>query len=148
MNIETNLTSVQITLVKQSWAKVLPIADIASGLFYDRLFELHPELRPMFNLNNLISQRKKLVKAISMVVMSLERIETLIPTISDLGKRHQAWGVEEQHYEQVGEALLWTLETGLGEDWNEAIKAAWSNAYLLLAGVMIEAARQAASNAA
>jgi len=148
MNNERNLTSIQIARVKQSWAKVLPIADVASGLFYDRLFELHPELRPMFNLGNLVSQRKILVKAISMVVVSLERIETLIPTISDLGKRHQGYGVEDQHYDQVAAALLWMLETVLGDDWNEEVKTAWTNAYQLLASVMMEGARQRSSNAA
>jgi hemoglobin-like flavoprotein len=88
------------------------------------------------------------VKAINMVVMSLERIDSLIPTIRELGQRHVGYGVEESHYSQVGAALLWTLETGLGEHWSNDAEAAWTKAYQLLAGVMIDGAREAAKSAA
>ena len=138
----------QIDLVKETWARVIPISETACRLFYDRLFETSPHLAPMFYGLDLVSQRQKLVKAINMVVMSLERIDALIPSIRDLGQRHLNYGAEESHYAQVGAALLWTLETGLGEDWSEAAEKAWTNAYQLLAGVMLEGAREGMKNAA
>jgi hemoglobin-like flavoprotein len=148
MSNKTAITAQQISIVKETWAKVVPISDVASRLFYDRLFEISPHLAPMFHGVDLASQRQKLVKAINMVVMSLERIDTLIPTIHDLGHRHIAYGVEEAHYAQVGSALLWTLKTGLGDDWSDEAETAWTNAYQLLAGVMIEGAREATKYAA
>lgn len=137
MNSNPKITTEQIRLVKQSWSKVVPIADIASSMFYKQLFYINPEIHAMFDDTDMDAQRDKLIKAINTVVMSLDRIETLIPMISELGKRHVGYGVRDEHYDNVAEALLWTLETGLGEDWNEEVKAAWTNAYLLLAEVMI-----------
>jgi nitric oxide dioxygenase len=148
MNNEIAVTPVQIALVKETWARVVPISETASRLFYDRLFETSPQLAPMFYGVDLVSQRQKLVKAINMVVMSLERIDTLIPSIRALGQRHLNYGAEESHYAEVGAALLWTLETGLGEDWTEEAATAWTNAYQLLAGVMLEGAREGMENAA
>lgn len=148
MNNETAITEEQISIVKETWGKVVPISETASRLFYDRLFETSPHLAPMFYGVDLASQRQKLVKAINMVVMSLERIDTLVPAIHDLGRRHIAYGAEEAHYELVGSALLWTLKTGLGEDWSDEAEAAWTRAYQLLSGYMIEGAREGVKDAA
>jgi nitric oxide dioxygenase len=148
MSNQIAVTPAQIALVKETWGKVIPISETASRLFYDRLFETSPHLAPMFYGVDLVSQRQKLVKAINMVVMSLQRIDTLIPSIRDLGRRHLNYGAEESHYAQVGAALLWTLATGLGEDWSEEAETAWTNAYQLLAGVMLEGAKEGMKNAA
>jgi len=148
MNTNPKLTAEQITLVKESWAKVGPIAAIASELFYERLFHVNPELKSYFEGVDLPTQRSKLIKAINTVVMSLDRIETLIPMISELGKRHVGYGVEDQHYQQVGDALLWTLKTGLRKHWNEDVKIAWTTAYQLLAEVMINGGKDFRLNAA
>ena len=148
MKNEVNLTAIQIELVKETWEKVIPISDIAAKIFYQRLFDQNPEIKPLFDGADLPQQRKKLVKAINMVVVSLERIENLIPVIRDLGQRHVSYGVEDKHYGQVGEALLWTLEVGLKDAWNEEVATAWTNAYSLLAAVMIEGANESSLNAA
>ena len=83
-----------------------------------------------------------------MVVVSLERIEELVPSIRELGKRHLNYGAEEAHYAEVGSALLWTLETGLDEAWSEDAEEAWTTAYQLLAGVMLDGAREGIMSAA
>ena len=148
MNDKLTLSNTQISLIKQSWEKVVPIADLASDLFYQRLFESSPHLRPLFKNADMPSQRKKLVQAINMVVISLERIDTLLPTLKDLGTRHVAYGVEDRHYDEVGAALLWTLEAGLKDDWNEALAEAWTRAYYIIAGVMILGANLASGEQA
>ena len=147
MSQET-ITDAQIALIKDTWSKVVPIADTAAKLFYQRLFEASPQLAPLFDGVDLPEQRNKLVKAINMVVMSLERIDTLVPTIHELGRRHVAYGVEDAHYADVGAALLWTLETGLGEAWSDDAARAWTRAYQLLADSMIDGARDGARTAA
>jgi len=148
MSNEAKITPAQIDLVKITWAKVIPVSDLAAKMFYERLFDQYPELQPMFDGVDLPEQRNKLIKAINMVVMSLERVETLVPMIRELGQRHLTYGVEDHHHSQVGEALLWTLEAGLKDAWTEEVSVAWTNAYTLLAGVMIEGARDARSFAA
>ena len=138
------MTPAQINMVKASWAKVVPIKETAAELFYGRLFELDPALKPLFK-GNMAEQGKKLMMMINTVVNSLERIDTLVPVIQDLGRRHVAYGVTDAHYETVGSALLWTLEKGLGPAFDEDVKAAWASAYGLLAGTMMAAAAEVAT---
>jgi hemoglobin-like flavoprotein len=130
--------------VKQTWQKVAPAADAAARLFYDRLFEIDPTTRPLFQSSNLTEQRGKLIQALSMVVAGLDHLDTLVPTLAELGRRHARYGVTEGHYDSVGAALLWTLEQGLGSAWTPQVKAAWSGAYALLANVMRAAEREPA----
>jgi hemoglobin-like flavoprotein len=137
----------QKVLVKQTWQKVAPTADAAARMFYDRLFEIDATTRPLFKTTNLVEQRRKLIQALTMVVHGLDRAETLVPILADLGRRHKQYGVTDHHYDTVGAALLWTLEQGLGSDWSLEVRVAWSSAYALLAGVMREAAGEVAVRA-
>ncbi len=129
----------KIALVRSSWQKVLPIKDTAATLFYGRLFELDPSLRPMFK-GDMAEQGRKLMTMINMVVSSLDNLAPLLENIQNLGRRHVDYGVTEAHYDTVGSALLWTLEQGLGEQFTPAVKGAWTDAYGTLASVMKEAA--------
>jgi hemoglobin-like flavoprotein len=133
----------QKALVQETWHQIAPIADTAASLFYGRLFVIDPSTRPLFAGVDLEKQRQKLIHVLNVVVGALDRIEELVPTIADLGRRHVGYGVRDAHYDSVGEALLWTLEQGLGNAWTAEVKAAWAAAYALLSGVMREAAEAA-----
>ena len=135
----------QKALVKETWLKVAPIADAATRLFYDRLFEIDVTTRPLFKTTDLTEQRRKLIQALTMVVQGLDHLEALVPAIADLGQRHAQFGVTDAHYDAVGAALLWTLEQGLGSGWTPEVKIAWSSAYAQLADVMRGAAGESAS---
>lgn len=128
------------TLVKTTWAMVVPIADVAATLFYERLFALDSSLQPMFDRTDMKEQRRKLLAALGTVVNGLDNLEPLIPVLENLGRNHSRYGVKDAHYETVGAALLWTLEQGLGEAWTPAAKAAWTRAYGTVANVMRSAA--------
>ena len=136
------LTAAQQTLVQTSFATIVPIADDAAALFYKRLFELDPSLQAMFR-GSMPEQRKKLMQMLTAAVKGLDRIEQLVPVVEDLGRRHVNYGVEDRHYETVGEALLWTLEMGLGSAFTPETKQAWTEVYGLLATTMKNAAREA-----
>jgi hemoglobin-like flavoprotein len=129
----------QIALVQESFAKVAPIADQAAVLFYDRLFEIAPQVRSMFH-GDMAEQRRKLMAALGVVVTGLTKLETILPAASALAKKHVVYGVKAEHYPIVGGALLWTLEKGLGEAWNPELAAAWTAAYGTLSGYMISEA--------
>lgn len=137
------MTSSDISLVKDSFRQVLPIADQAAALFYARLFELDPALRHLFR-GDMADQGRKLMAMLATAVASLERLDTLVPVVRQLGARHAGYGVVEDHYATVGAALLWTLEKGLGPAFTADVRAAWTAAYTLLANTMIEAQREAA----
>jgi hemoglobin-like flavoprotein len=128
------------TSLKESWQKVLPMADDAARLFYDRLFQIDPTTRLLFQTTNLKDQRQKLIQALTLVVRSIDHMEGLAPTLANLGRRHAQYGVSKAHYDSVGEALLWTLEQGLGSAWTVEVQTAWTSAYGILADVMRSAA--------
>jgi hemoglobin-like flavoprotein len=129
------MTPAQIALIRVSFAAVKPIADTAAALFYGRLFDLHPSLRPMFK-RDLEEQGRMLMQVIGVAVASLDRVETLAPVLHNLGRRHGDYGVRDDHYGAVAEALLWTLQTGLGDKFTPAVRDAWVTVYGVLAGTM------------
>ena len=136
------LTQAQIALVQNSFAVVAPIADDAAVLFYRRLFEIDPTLQAMFR-GDMADQRRKLMQMLSAAVKGLNHIDRLIPAIEDLGRKHAGYGVEEHHYETVANALLWTLEKGLGTAFTPDVREAWTTVYGLLASTMARAAAKA-----
>ena len=109
------MTPKQVAMVQTSWLEVDPISDAVATLFYERLFDLDPTLRRLFRRTDMVQQRRILMQTLAVVVRSLDRLEQLTPAIEGLGRRHAGYGVRENHYDKVGEALLWTLREGLGE---------------------------------
>lgn len=136
------MTPRQKELVQTSWAKVVPIAETAASLFYGRLFEIDPSLRPLFT-SDIKEQGKKLMQMITIAVKGLDDLNALVPAVQALGKRHTGYGVKDEHYATVAAALLWTLEKGLGTDWNDEVRDAWVAVYTVLADTMKQAASDA-----
>ncbi len=135
------ITPEQKALVQSTWKSVVPIADTAADIFYNKLFELDPNLKPLFK-GDLAEQKKKLMQTLGVAVSSLDHLDDLIPILQDLGKRHVAYGVEDKHYGTVGEALLYTLETGLAGAYTPEVAKAWEAVYTVVSSVMIEAASE------
>lgn len=132
------MTPQQIELVQTSFKKVVPIAGTAADLFYDRLFEIAPDVRPMFP-QDMKEQKTKLIVMLGTAVTNLHKLDEILPAVKALGARHKSYGVKVEHYAPVGAALLWTLEKGLGADFTPEIKAAWTDTYTVLTGVMTTA---------
>jgi hemoglobin-like flavoprotein len=136
------MTSREITLVKTSFQKVTPIAEQAAALFYARLFELDPALRALFH-GDMADQGRKLMQMLAVAVNGLDRLEVLAPMVRELGMRHANYHVRDEHYDTVGEALLWTLGKGLGAEFTPEMQAAWARTYWLVAETMKAGARDA-----
>lgn len=129
-----------IELVQTSFAKVVPIAETAAGLFYGRLFETAPEVKPLFSESNMTEQGKKLMATLGIAVQGLSNLEKTVPVLQKLAKNHVEYGVKAEHYPLVGAALIWTLEQGLDDDFTPDVKAAWVGVYDLVSSTMIDAA--------
>ena len=141
------MTPEQVDLVQSSWQKVTPISDTAADLFYDRLFTIAPDVKPLFP-DEMSGQKKKLMQTLGYVVAGLKNLDGIVQAVRELGVRHNDYRVEPQMYDSVGAALLWTLEQGLGDDFTPATAEAWGTAYGTLSSVMIEAAEEAKVTAA
>ena len=133
------MTPEQVALVRESWQKVEPISTQAAELFYGRLFELDPSLEALFT-GDMQLQGRKLMSMLATAVSALDKLESIVPAVQDLGRRHVGYGVQPQHYETVGAALLWTLQQGLGDAFDDNTREAWVQTYGALSSVMIDAA--------
>jgi hypothetical protein len=74
------MTPNRVTLVRTSFASVAPIAGVAADLFYDRLFEIAPDVRRMFP-NDLAEQKKKLMAMLGTAVAGLSKPDALLPAV-------------------------------------------------------------------
>jgi hemoglobin-like flavoprotein len=129
----------QVALVQTTFDQVLPISDVIADVFYGRLFHLDPSMRRLFHGDPKL-QGKKLLDAVSIIIGNLNRPDRILPGIRALGRRHVAYGVQSQHYTTFGEALIWTLEHGLGDAFTTEVRRAWTAVYNLLAATMKDAA--------
>ncbi len=130
------MTPDQVETIQNSFKLVAPISEQAAALFYGRLFEIAPDVKPLFR-GDVTEQGRKLMATLGAVVNSLDKLDAILPAASVLAKRHVGYGVKAQDYTPVGAALLWTLEQGLGNAWTPDLAQAWSEAYTLLSDYMI-----------
>src|SRR3954452_10048306 len=133
------MNTAQQELVQASFARLAVIPEVAGALFYERLFATKPNFRPLFK-NDMRVQGVKLMTMLAMVVYNLPEPGRILPAIHDLALRHVEYGVVLADYDALREALLWTFEQALGEDFTPAEQEAWTVCYDELAGEMKAAA--------
>jgi len=140
------MTPEQKQLVRDSWAKVLPMKEEAAALFYARLFEVYPEVEPYFK-GDMEEQGRKLMAMLNTAVVGLENLESLIEPLKASGKRHSSYGVKDEDYDKVADAFLWTLGTALEDGFTAEVKDAWIATYSTVAEVMKSGADEAENTA-
>ena len=133
------LTTAQIDLIRESFRRLQPDVETASGLLYERLFEIAPELRAMFR-SDMAEQGMQFMSTLGVILQHLDDPETLRPHLEHLAQGHAAYGVKAEHFEPMGQALIWSMRKTMGENFPEGAAAAWKAAYELLAREMVEMA--------
>jgi len=128
-----------ILLVQSSWQRVATQPALVASHFYHSLFDADPSLSALFK-SDISVQGQKLVQMIGVAVGKLHDLDTLVPVVQQLGRRHAEYGVQDAHYTTVGIALLSTLRHALAEDFTPEVETAWAQTYGLLAGTMMGAA--------
>ena len=129
------MTPREIELVQSSFGKIEPRVDQLADLFYNRLFEVTPELRSMFS-GDVDEQKKKFAAMLTSSIANLHQLYAVLDEIREMGRRHVDYGVSTEHYALVGGALLWALQQNLGPDFTAEVRSAWTEAYTTLAGAM------------
>ena len=141
------ITPSQVLLVQSSFEHVLPIADVAGLLFYERIFTLALEARALFG-DDIALQASRTMAAVKTAVDGLDDIEQVAPFLVRLGARHVRYGVVPEHFDLVGEAFLWTLEQGLGDAFTPEVHEAWVAAFGVIARAMLLGMEQASAKLA
>jgi hemoglobin-like flavoprotein len=119
------LTKVQKRLIRDTFQRLEPAADLVASLFYLRLFELDPSLRALFKGRQKV-QRRELMGAMKIVIISLNHQEELNPVLRLLGARHRHYGVRAGDYATFGMAWIWVLEQSLEARFTSAAREAWT----------------------
>src|SRR4051794_29263016 len=115
------MTNEQIRLVKNSWKILRKIeGTLVADVFYSKLFVKNTGLRKMFPAD-LQLQRQKLMNMLHFIISNLEQPELFDKEIEGLGLRHEGYGIKPEHYQLVGDALLWTIEQAIGNEWNDEL---------------------------
>ena len=137
------MTPEQVQIIKLTFVQVMSNKDHVGRMFYDRLFAIAPETRPMFK-GDIDAQSRKLMDTLALAIGMLRDMPALVATLQALATRHTAYGVRDEHYDKVGEALLWTLEKGLGAAFTPEARTAWAALYGAVAKIMRDAVKPAA----
>lgn len=130
------MNNTESNLVEKTFSLIRPNADLAATLFYTRLFEINPQLRPLFR-GDLKEQGRKLMATIGTAVAASRNPEPLKIVLESLAVRHIQYGVATKDFDDVGAALLWTLEKGLGDNFTDEVRHAWVTLYGEIVAVML-----------
>ncbi len=132
------MTPQDIALVRSSFAQLHRRKIETACLFYERLFTTAPSTRALFK-TDIEPQAAKLMETLMVALAMLNDPGSLNVLLKRLGERHQSYGVQPAHYDAVGSALLWTLETSLGPAFTAQTRAAWTELYDQMAKAMLSA---------
>jgi hemoglobin-like flavoprotein len=136
------MDSANVDTLRRSFARIAAQKTDVAAMFYERLFEVAPGVRPLF-APDIEEQQEKLLASLVRIVQAVDNPDELVPYLSDLGRRHLTYGAKPEHYAVVGDVLLWTFERVLGPEFTPEVRAAWGMAYAAVAEVMCEAAEGA-----
>lgn len=140
IQIERKVLVMNVALLKQSFEMIVPIKDEFAHSFYQRLFSYYPETLQLFANTNMKRQEGSLMATLATVVAGVERGDNLTPVLHDLGKKHYNYGARPEHYPLVGGVLLETFNEYLGPKFTIEMQDAWSQAFDIISGQMIESA--------
>ena len=129
------MSAEHIRCVRETYLAVEPASDLVATLFFRRLDEIAPEVRPFLGAD-MVEQRKQLLISLGLAVAALDRFDDIVPALKLLGAKYRAAGVTELHYGAVGEALIWTLKQSLGSKWSPDVEDAWTAMCTQVAEVM------------
>ena len=131
-----SMNSDQVFLLRDSWSAAAARADELTIRFYAHLFEIDEGAARLFAGVDMTAQRAKLIHTLTLVVETVDDTDRLLPALAALGKRHAGYGIDDRHFDGVGDALLWALSDVLGDTFTSEVRDAWARAYALIASVM------------
>lgn len=134
--MSTSLSEKEITLIKNTWGFVITNNETAGEMFYSKLFETAPAVRPLFKAD-ISEQASKLISMVTIIVAKLNKLDEVVKEVDFLARKHIKYGAKPAHYAAVGQALLWTLEQGLSKQWTPEVEEAWTKVYGILSEGMI-----------
>ncbi|RDX01260.1 globin domain-containing protein [Listeria kieliensis] len=115
-----------------------------TSIFYQNMFQAHPELLNIFNQNNQRegTQSKALANMVLAAAMNIDDLSVIKPYVIQVGYKHRALQVKPEHYPIVGHYLIQAIGIVLGDASTDEIIEAWTAAYGEIAQVFIDAEKE------
>jgi methyl-accepting chemotaxis protein len=135
--------SIDLEALETSFDLIAPRGDELMDVFYAQLFAAAPAVQPLFAGIDLKKQKGMLLATLVLLRKSLRNLDAIVPKLRELGARHVAYGARPEHYPVVGEVLIASMAEIAGPVWTDEYEQAWSTAFGIVAGAMIEGARSA-----
>ena len=140
---ERNDVTLDLETLENSFDLIAPRGEELVDVFYARLFETAPAVKPLFARTDLQKQKAMLLATLVLLRKSLRDLEAIAPKLRQLGARHVAYGALPEHYPVVAEVMLASMAEVDGDAWTQDIEAAWAGALGLVATAMLEGAAEA-----
>lgn len=137
-NYESPL-GLDVETLESSFNLLAPQAETLVARFYEELFKHYPGVAPLFAHTSAAEQQRKLLASLKLVINNIRKPEILASALMDLGKRHQNYGADPEHYTAVANTLIDVMQETAGDAWNNTIETAWRDALKLIADIMIGA---------
>lgn len=131
------MTPDDIALVRASWTRLQPETEQIGVALYERLFADHPDVRHLFK-GEMDEQAQKLTRMIERAINALDDLPSLDRVIKMMGARHSGYGVEDEDYPKLRDALLVALDDQLGKEFTPETRDAWIKVYGELSELMME----------
>jgi len=135
--------ALDVEKLEQSFDLIAPRGQELVARFYQRLFEVAPEVRPLFDRVDMARQEESLLNTLVVLRESLRDLQEIVPDLEALGARHAGWGVKPEHYPIVGQVLLEAMAEIGGSQWKPEYTTAWADTYGVVQGVMLQGAGHA-----
>lgn len=132
--------NLDVELLESSFDLVAPRGDELMDIFYARLFEAAPAVKPLFAGGDIQRQKQMLLGTLVLLRKSLRNLEAIVPKLEALGARHVAYGAKTEHYMVVGEVLIASLAEIAGDAWSAEHELAWAAAFAVVADAMLNGA--------
>ena len=135
--------TLNLDALETSFDQIAPRGDELMDVFYSRLFSVAPSVKPLFAGTDLKRQKAMLLAALVLLRRSLRDLDSVTPALRELGARHVRYGALPEHYPVVGEVLIFSMAQVAGDAWSADYEAAWTEAFTLVAGAMLDGAQSA-----
>lgn len=124
-------------LLRDTLETTLASDDAFPATFYARLFEAHPDTRALFTRNSSGAMNKKFAQTLQAIIDNIEDRAWMQRELPLLVAKHVSYGVTNEMYAWVGDALIATLAAACGAGWTAEAESSWREAYAALSSEML-----------
>ncbi len=127
-------------MVREHIEMLMPMMSSLHTKFYTHLFLIDPAQATVFN-GSAVALNRKFINMMA-TFRSIRHLEKMHTTIEHLSQRHVTYGLQPEHIEPFGKALIAALSEQLGDQFTDELRTAWISTYDQVTSIMKSSIRQ------